>query len=94
MTAVALDVPQVRRRLRRPQRLLTQNSELREEHIWNWTLPALATRLRDGRVVKTCPAAGVCASGVAALTVSHAAGVALGGGCPSCVCSGVRCHRV
>jgi alpha-D-ribose 1-methylphosphonate 5-triphosphate diphosphatase PhnM len=59
-TAVDLAPPR-RRRLRRPERLLTQNSELREENIWNWTLPALATRLRDGRTVKTCPEAGVCA---------------------------------
>lgn len=49
------------RHRRRPDRLLTQNSELRGENIWNWTIPALATRLPDGRVVKTCPAAGVCA---------------------------------
>ncbi|MET7720652.1 GP88 family protein [Streptomyces mirabilis] len=59
-TAVDLAPPR-RRRPRRPERLLTQNSELRDEGIWNWTLPALATRLRDGRTVKTCPAAGVCA---------------------------------
>ncbi|CAL9611971.1 hypothetical protein SUDANB1_05645 [Streptomyces sp. enrichment culture] len=62
MTAVDLPAPRRRRRRsRRPERLLTQNSELREEGIWNWTLPALATRLPDGRTVKTCPAAGVCA---------------------------------
>jgi hypothetical protein len=29
--------------------------------VWSWTLPALATRLPDGRTVRTCPAAGVCA---------------------------------
>ncbi|UQA95639.1 hypothetical protein K9S39_30625 [Streptomyces halobius] len=40
---------------------MTQNSELRADGVWNWTIPALATRLRDGRVIKTCPAAGVCA---------------------------------
>ncbi|MFJ1528255.1 hypothetical protein ACIOFV_07470 [Streptomyces mirabilis] len=68
----AVDLTPPRRRLRRPERLLTQNSELRDEGIWNWTLPALATRLRDGRTVKTCPAAGVCAPLVAALAVSHA----------------------
>lgn len=62
MTTAALLPPPVRRRRpRRPERLLTQNSELREEHIWNWTIPALATRLPDGRTVSTCPAAGVCA---------------------------------
>lgn len=63
MTAALLPPPQLKRRpRRRPERLLTQNSELREEHIWNWTIPALATRLPDGRTVKTCPAAGVCAA--------------------------------
>jgi hypothetical protein len=63
VTAVDVAPPRRRRRRRslRPERLLTQNSELREEGIWNWTIPALATRLRDGRTVKTCPAAGVCA---------------------------------
>lgn len=63
MTVVDLAPPRQRRRRRPrwPERLLTQNSELREEGIWNWTLPALATRLPDGRTVKTCPAAGVCA---------------------------------
>lgn len=45
----------------RPARLLTQNRELRKIGVFNWTLPALAARLSDGRTVKTCPAAGVCA---------------------------------
>ncbi len=45
----------------RPKRLLTQNSELRRIGVWNWSLPALAARLPDGRTVNTCPAAGVCA---------------------------------
>ncbi|MEU9576248.1 hypothetical protein AB0D95_02990 [Streptomyces chilikensis] len=45
----------------RPRRLLTQNSELRKIRVWNWTLPALATRLPDGRTISTCPSAGVCA---------------------------------
>ncbi|MFF5655224.1 GP88 family protein [[Kitasatospora] papulosa] len=64
MTAVDVAPPRRRRRRRQPLRpvtLLTQNSEMRDEGIWNWTIPALATRLRDGRTVKTCPAAGVCA---------------------------------
>jgi hypothetical protein len=61
-TAVDLPAPRARRwRLRRPDRLLGQNSELRDEGIWNWTIPALATRLPNGDIVKTCPAAGVCA---------------------------------
>lgn len=41
--------------------LLRQNAELREVGAFNWTLPALGVRLDDGRVVKTCPQAGVCA---------------------------------
>jgi len=44
----------------RPQRLLTQNSELKRLGIWNWSIPALAARLPDGRTVRTCPSAGVC----------------------------------
>lgn len=43
------------------ERLLTQNRELRAEGIWNWTLPAWAGRLPDGRTYNTCPAAGACA---------------------------------
>ncbi|MFE0024122.1 hypothetical protein [Amycolatopsis sp. NPDC059021] len=45
----------------RPARLLTQNREMRAIGVWNWTLPALAARLPDGRTQVTCPAAGVCA---------------------------------
>ncbi|MCP3800723.1 hypothetical protein NLX83_15755 [Allokutzneria sp. A3M-2-11 16] len=45
----------------RPKRLLTQNARLRRIGVWNWTLPALALRLPDGRTVRTCPSAGVCA---------------------------------
>lgn len=44
---------------RRP-RLLTQNSRLRPHGIFNWTLPAWAGRLPDGRTYNTCPSAGVC----------------------------------
>nr|CEL13569.1 hypothetical protein [Kibdelosporangium sp. MJ126-NF4]CTQ99255.1 hypothetical protein [Kibdelosporangium sp. MJ126-NF4] len=29
--------------------------------VWNWTLPAWAGRLPDGRTYNTCPSAGVCA---------------------------------
>ena len=41
--------------------LLRQNAELREIGAFNWTLPALGVKLDDGRVVRTCPQAGVCA---------------------------------
>lgn len=44
----------------RPQRLLTQNSELKPLGVWAWTLPAWAGRLQDGRRYNTCPSAGVC----------------------------------
>lgn len=44
-----------------PERMLTQNRELRREGIWNWTLPAWAGRLPDGRTYNTCPQAGACA---------------------------------
>ncbi|GAA4626850.1 hypothetical protein GCM10023196_036780 [Actinoallomurus vinaceus] len=46
---------------RPPRRLLGQNRELAGIKVWNWSLPALAARLRDGSTVRTCPAAGVCA---------------------------------
>jgi hypothetical protein len=42
--------------------LLTQNSELRREGIFNWTLPAWAIRLSDGRTFNVCPEAGACAA--------------------------------
>lgn len=42
--------------------LLRQNRRLRALRIYNWSLPALAARLPDGRTVKVCPSAGVCAS--------------------------------
>ncbi|WUU97429.1 hypothetical protein OG417_44710 [Actinoallomurus sp. NBC_01490] len=45
----------------RPKRLLTQNSELKRLGIWNWSIPALAARLPNGRTIRTCPSAGVCA---------------------------------
>jgi hypothetical protein len=41
--------------------LLRQNSELRREGIFNWSLPAWAGRLADGRTYNTCPQAGACA---------------------------------
>jgi hypothetical protein len=46
---------------RRPARLLTQNSEMRQIGVWNWSLPAWAGRLADGRTFNTCPSAGICA---------------------------------
>ncbi|GAA5109868.1 GP88 family protein [Haloechinothrix salitolerans] len=45
---------------RRPTRLLTQNSELKPLGVWNWSLPAWAGRLADGRTYNTCPSAGIC----------------------------------
>jgi hypothetical protein len=42
-------------------RLLTQNSEMRKIGAWNWSLPAWAGRLPNGRTYNTCPSAGVCA---------------------------------
>lgn len=47
--------------IRRPARLLTQNSEMRQIGVWNWSLPAWAGRLADGRTYNTCPSAGICA---------------------------------
>ncbi|MGI5213305.1 GP88 family protein [Plantactinospora sp. CA-290183] len=45
----------------RPRRLLTQNREMKAIGVWNWTLPAWAGRLADGRTYNTCPSAGICA---------------------------------
>lgn len=42
-------------------KLLTQNSELRADGIFNWTLPAFAVTLSDGRNFNVCPNAGACA---------------------------------
>ncbi|WP_435158194.1 GP88 family protein [Amycolatopsis sacchari] len=44
----------------RPKPLLTQNRELRAIGVYNWTLPAWAGRLPDGRTYNTCPSAGIC----------------------------------
>jgi protein gp88 len=46
---------------RRPTHLLTQNREMRKIGVWNWSLPAWAGRLPDGRTYNTCPSAGICA---------------------------------
>ncbi len=40
--------------------LLRQNSELRRDRIWNWTIPASTTVLPDGRIANGCPAADGC----------------------------------
>ncbi|MEU6405406.1 hypothetical protein [Streptomyces sp. NPDC046985] len=42
--------------------LLTQNSQLRKEGIFNWTLPAFDVKLPDGSNFNVCPQAGACAS--------------------------------
>jgi protein gp88 len=40
--------------------MLTQNSEMRKDRVWNWTLPAWVARRADGRAVNVCPQAGAC----------------------------------
>jgi hypothetical protein len=44
----------------RPRQLLTQNREMRSIGAWNWSLPAWAGKLPNGRNYNTCPSAGVC----------------------------------
>jgi hypothetical protein len=46
---------------KRPPKLLTQNSELRPDGIYNWTLPAFGVRLTNGDTMNVCPNAGACA---------------------------------
>jgi len=46
----------------RPLKLLTQNSELRPDGIFNWSLPAFAITLTNGKNFNVCPQAGACAS--------------------------------
>jgi hypothetical protein len=46
----------------RPKKLLTQNSELKPDGIFNWTLPAFGVTLTDGTNMNVCPNAGACAS--------------------------------
>jgi hypothetical protein len=41
--------------------LLTQNSELKRDGVWNWTLPAWVVELPDGSHFNVCPHAGACA---------------------------------
>jgi len=43
------------------RRLLTQNSELREIGVYNWSLPAWVVTLQDGSKFNVCPSAGACA---------------------------------
>jgi len=45
----------------RPTQLLPQNREMLAIGVWNWSLPALAARLPDGRPQVTRPAADACA---------------------------------
>lgn len=51
--------------------LLTQNSELRDLGVWNWTLPAWVVELSDGRKLNVCPSAGACASACYALNGTY-----------------------
>lgn len=46
----------------RPAKLLSQNSELRPDGIFNWSLPAFAIKLTDGSNFNVCPNAGACSS--------------------------------
>lgn len=45
----------------KPRWLLTQNSDMRRQGIYNWSIPAWAGTLPDGRNYNTCPSAGICA---------------------------------
>lgn len=45
----------------RPERMITQNRWLRGSGIHNFSIPALAGKLPDGRSYVTCEQAGVCA---------------------------------
>jgi hypothetical protein len=40
--------------------LLTQNSEMRRDGVFNWTLPAWVARTSKGQAVNVCPQAGAC----------------------------------
>lgn len=43
-----------------PERLLTQNAELKRAGVWNWSLPAHVVQLSDGTRFNVCPNAGAC----------------------------------
>ncbi len=58
----SLEVKKPKSRKQNTLRLLKQNSELRADRVWNWTLPAFGVRLADGRTMNVCPNAGACAS--------------------------------
>lgn len=47
--------------LKRPEKLLTQNSELRKAGVFNWSLPAFIIKLPSGESFNVCPQAGSCA---------------------------------
>jgi hypothetical protein len=40
--------------------VLTQNSEMRRDRVWNFTLPAWVVRVSSGKAVNVCPQAGAC----------------------------------
>ena len=44
------------------KKLLSQNSELRPDGIYNWSIPAFAVKLSNGKNFNACPNAGACAS--------------------------------
>lgn len=44
----------------RPERLLTQNREMKSIGVWNWSIPAWAGKLPSGQNYNTCPSAGIC----------------------------------
>lgn len=55
----------------KPERMITQNRWLRGSGIHNFSIPALAGKLPDGRKYVTCPAAGVCARACYARTGTY-----------------------
>lgn len=52
--------------------MLRQNSELRPDRIWNWSIPAWFAVLSDGSRFTTCPHAGPCARFCYALNGTYA----------------------
>lgn len=44
------------------KKLLSQNSELRADGVFNWSLPAFVVKLTNGVTFNVCPEAGACAS--------------------------------
>jgi hypothetical protein len=41
--------------------LSNNNSDLKRDRIWVWSIPAWTTTLTDGTIFNTCPSAGACA---------------------------------